>query len=196
MTTAPIDRAALEREFVERLRQRWARGARDYGDASFHAAPDVTVGEILSEVEDVAGWAFVLWVSLRQRLHAVTDNATTMQDLHARIDALTAERDHLHHALAGIATVLDRADDAPTRAALVGILREAAAIARVAPHARETLGRLQGQGQTVSRMPGAAQAVGAGSPPPPPFGSLVQGDTPHEGCGLTPFPVPADPKTA
>ncbi len=182
-TTAPIDRAALEAEFVERLRQRWARGARDYGDASFHAAPDVTVGEILSEVEDVAGWAFVLWVSLRQRLHAVTDSATTMQHLHARIDSLTAERDHLHHALADTATVLDRADDAPTRAALVGILREAAAIARVAPQTHETMAGLQGQGQPVSRVPGAAQAVGAGSPPPPPFGSQVAKRSPTRGEG-------------
>ena len=61
-------RQKLEAEFVRRLKKRWARGARDYGDASFEAPLPKTVAEILCEIEDIAGWSFILWVQLKRRL--------------------------------------------------------------------------------------------------------------------------------
>lgn len=67
------DRLALEAEFVERLHARWRRGAEAYGDQSFSKPLPVTAEEILAEVEDIAGWAFVMWVSLRKRLTAVIE---------------------------------------------------------------------------------------------------------------------------
>lgn len=61
-----------------------------------------------------------------------------------------------------------------------------AALARCATQTRTGLPH---QGRSVSRAPGAAQAVAAGSDPLP-FGSFLRGWVGHEGCGLTPFRGP------
>jgi len=53
--------AAFARAVEARLRQ----GEREYGGASFARPPGELVGEILEELEDVAGWAFVAWCRVR-----------------------------------------------------------------------------------------------------------------------------------
>lgn len=67
----PGERARLEKQFVAMLRKRWKSGARTYGDGSFYRPVPETVDQILDEVADIAGWAFVLWVQLKLRLDAV-----------------------------------------------------------------------------------------------------------------------------
>jgi hypothetical protein len=63
-----MDRRVLEDEFVAKLRAAWERGAKEYGDQSFANPPSSSVEEMLQELVDVAGWAFVAWVSLKGRL--------------------------------------------------------------------------------------------------------------------------------
>lgn len=41
-------------------------GRRNYGDASFSADPATLLTEIQAELEDVAGWSFVLWCRLQR----------------------------------------------------------------------------------------------------------------------------------
>lgn len=54
--------------FLDRLRARLERGAQDYGDKSFSKPLAELSDESLQEVEDIAGWSFVMWVRLRRRL--------------------------------------------------------------------------------------------------------------------------------
>jgi hypothetical protein len=79
MSTIPtpnLDEFAL---WSSRLRERWARGAERYGDASFACPIDETVQQILEEVEDVAGWLFVLWIQARRLRGDVIDTAQREQ---------------------------------------------------------------------------------------------------------------------
>lgn len=62
---------APEDEFVALLRERWRRGAVEYGNRSFGQPFPQTADEILQELVDVAGWAFVAWAGLRERLARV-----------------------------------------------------------------------------------------------------------------------------
>lgn len=57
--------------FVQAVEARLEAGAAAYGDRSFERPAGELVGEIAEELEDVAGWAFVLWCrmeSLKRRL--------------------------------------------------------------------------------------------------------------------------------
>ncbi|MCA8975202.1 MAG: hypothetical protein KDC98_10795 [Planctomycetes bacterium] len=54
---------ALDR-FVARLRARLTAGAREYGDTSFTRPAADLVDEIQQELEDVCGWALILWLRL------------------------------------------------------------------------------------------------------------------------------------
>lgn len=70
MTSRPSDNAVSPMVqafslFAERLRKRWAAGAQQYGDASFHRPLADTCRQIMEELEDVPGWAFVLWLQAR-----------------------------------------------------------------------------------------------------------------------------------
>jgi len=56
-------------EFFDVLRARLAKGAAEYGDKSFAKPTPTSAAEILEEILDVAGWAFVHWVAMRRRLH-------------------------------------------------------------------------------------------------------------------------------
>lgn len=58
VTDADIDR------FVGRLRARLAAGAVTYGDTSFTRPAAELVNEIQQELEDVCGWALLLWTRL------------------------------------------------------------------------------------------------------------------------------------
>lgn len=51
--------------FSDRLRKRWDAGAKRYGDQSFAAPMTETCRQIMEELEDVPGWAFVLWIQAR-----------------------------------------------------------------------------------------------------------------------------------
>ena len=57
--------AALGR-FVARLRGRLEAGAATYGDTSFQRPATDLVEEIQGELEDVAGWALLLWVRIER----------------------------------------------------------------------------------------------------------------------------------
>ena len=57
--------------FVEQVRTRLQKGARQYGDRSFTRPVPELVGEIQEELADVCGWSFILWTRL-ERLRAVT----------------------------------------------------------------------------------------------------------------------------
>lgn len=74
-----MQRADLEQEFAARLFERWRRGAVERGDASFDRPLATTADEMLQEVEDIAGWAFVLWVQLRMRLQRVVLAANRLE---------------------------------------------------------------------------------------------------------------------
>ena len=60
----PLD-ADLDR-FVARLRARLIKGAETYGDTSFTRPAADLVGEVQQELEDVCGWALLLWVRLNR----------------------------------------------------------------------------------------------------------------------------------
>lgn len=70
--------AALQVEFVGLLKARLEQGAIDYGDKSFHRPG--TAEEILDELVDVAGWAFVAWVQMRMRLQGLELAAQELDD--------------------------------------------------------------------------------------------------------------------
>lgn len=53
-------------EFFARVRQRHEDGAREYGDESYARPMHALVIEIMEELEDVAGWAFIGWERLRR----------------------------------------------------------------------------------------------------------------------------------
>jgi hypothetical protein len=72
-------RKELEDMFVEHLRARWAKGQAEYGDKSFDVPVFNTVQEILQEIEDLAGWSFILWCQVRSRMLGVRI-ATTDSD--------------------------------------------------------------------------------------------------------------------
>jgi hypothetical protein len=63
-----VTRQEDEDAFVARLRERWKKGAEEYGDASFEAPLLRTSEEMLQEIEDIAGWAFIAWCQLHRRL--------------------------------------------------------------------------------------------------------------------------------
>lgn len=67
----PEERHVLEEQFIARLRERWKHGGSVYGEVSFRLPPLATAEEILQEVEDLAGWAFILWCQISERLGAV-----------------------------------------------------------------------------------------------------------------------------
>ena len=126
---APIDREQLQAEFVERLRQRWARGAREYGDRSFTRPLPETAEQILEEIEDVAGWSLIAWQQVRERLQHVEDRAAALAAMQLRMEQLRAERDALAARLHAIAETLAGAGDCPTWAALAGLVAKAAMLA-------------------------------------------------------------------
>lgn len=61
--------------FAERLRKRWAGGAKRYGDASFRATMAETCRQVMEELEDVPGWSFVLWLQARMHCGEAIDLA-------------------------------------------------------------------------------------------------------------------------
>src|ERR1017187_7054889 len=52
--------------FIESIQKRLKVGERDYGDSSFEVPLVELVDEIQQELEDVAGWSFIMWSRLRQ----------------------------------------------------------------------------------------------------------------------------------
>jgi hypothetical protein len=57
-------------DFAAAIGRRLEKGRKAYGDRSFDLASPRLVDEVLEELEDVAGWSFVLWCRLR-RVRAV-----------------------------------------------------------------------------------------------------------------------------
>lgn len=65
--------------FLDQVAARLEVGRAEYGDRSFRRPPLETDGEILDEILDIAGWAFVKWVQMSERL--------------ARVEAAAARRE-------------------------------------------------------------------------------------------------------
>lgn len=80
------ERRRLQRRFIQDLAARLDRGAEEYGDRSFGRQPQHVFDEILDEVLDVAGWAFVAWVHMRERLEALLDRFERATDERRRVD--------------------------------------------------------------------------------------------------------------
>lgn len=70
-TTDPLDTFDT---FASAVRRRLEQGRREYGDSALSRPLPELRGELAEELEDVCGWAFLLWLRVR------------------RIDAATAER--------------------------------------------------------------------------------------------------------
>ena len=57
--------------FASKVRARLRKGAAVYGDRSFSADPADLLREIQEELEDVAGWGFILWTRLERARKAL-----------------------------------------------------------------------------------------------------------------------------
>ncbi len=57
--------------FASRVRERLEAGREAYGDRSFHAEPDVLLGELQQEALDLAGWGFVLFERIERAREAL-----------------------------------------------------------------------------------------------------------------------------
>lgn len=75
------ERKRLEAKFFLALRARLAKGDVEYGDKSFDSP--LLPEEILEEIVDIAGWAFVLWVQMQERLGRL-ETAARALDAHPR----------------------------------------------------------------------------------------------------------------
>lgn len=66
----PISDDALLRfpDFIQAVRARLETGRNVYGDKSFLQPPQETLEELANEALDLAGWGFVLWARIRQRI--------------------------------------------------------------------------------------------------------------------------------
>lgn len=53
-------------EFTAMLHERLERGEREYGDGSFTRPLGELPAEIMEELADVCGWAFVMWCRMRK----------------------------------------------------------------------------------------------------------------------------------
>lgn len=63
-----FNRFAHEQDFLARLQRAWQRGAQQYGDVSFDKPLAQTGEEILAELVDIAGWAFIAFARVREQL--------------------------------------------------------------------------------------------------------------------------------
>jgi hypothetical protein len=74
--TTDIDR------YLIRLRARLEAGAAEYGDLSFQKTTPTLLDEIQQELEDVSGWAFILWAKIdRLRRAAETVQPPACEDM-------------------------------------------------------------------------------------------------------------------
>jgi hypothetical protein len=60
-------------DFVASVERRLEKGRDVYGDRSFDLASPLLVDEILEELDDMAGWAFILWCRLRELRAALAE---------------------------------------------------------------------------------------------------------------------------
>ncbi len=71
-------------DFAAATDSRLKQGAREYGDRSFDLASTSLLDEIREELEDVAGWAFILWVRLGRVRDVLTVTGPSKAAGHAR----------------------------------------------------------------------------------------------------------------
>ena len=70
----PIDNseeAVRHRDFADEVRERMQAGRRTYGDKSFKLPFQTLMAESQQEAVDLAGWPYMAWRQLRQRLDAL-----------------------------------------------------------------------------------------------------------------------------
>ena len=53
-------------EFTTAVQRRLTKGARTYRNRNLRRSPTSLIGEIMEELEDVAGWACLCWARLRR----------------------------------------------------------------------------------------------------------------------------------
>jgi hypothetical protein len=79
-SSTPRSDEALERDwprFQERVRARVEQGKRDYGDSSFLRSTPEVLDELQQEIEDINGWAFLIWSRIETfRLHLAAKENT------------------------------------------------------------------------------------------------------------------------
>lgn len=71
---APVeksDEALSHRDFADEVRERMKAGRRTYGDKSFGLPFSMLMDEAKQEAVDLAGWPYMAWRQLRQRLDAL-----------------------------------------------------------------------------------------------------------------------------
>lgn len=68
------DDAMMHRDFADEVRERMERGRRTYGDKSFGLLFSMLMDEAKQEAIDLAGWPYMAWRQLRQRLDALPQN--------------------------------------------------------------------------------------------------------------------------
>lgn len=68
------DDAMRHRDFADEVRERMERGRRIYGDKSFGLMFSTLMYEAQQEAIDLAGWPYMAWRQLRQRLDALPEN--------------------------------------------------------------------------------------------------------------------------
>lgn len=64
--TLRLDVQAAFEQVVTRVERRLILGAEHYGDASLLTPLGASVDEIQEEIEDVLGWAVILWVKMER----------------------------------------------------------------------------------------------------------------------------------
>jgi len=71
MNNKENDPMAAWPEFMEAIKKRLEAGKREYGDSSFTRSASELAGEIEEELLDVAGWAFFLWLKIKEMEHSL-----------------------------------------------------------------------------------------------------------------------------
>ena len=72
-------------EYQRRIRLRIKQGAQEYGDTSFLSSPLALIEEIQQEIEDIAGWGFLLWTRL-ERMKRLASKLDTKELLNGDCD--------------------------------------------------------------------------------------------------------------
>ena len=87
----PIDNseeAVRHRDFADEVRERMQAGRRTYGDKSFNLPFQTLMAESQQEAVDLAGWPYMAWRQLRQRLDALPKNASMRWPIVQAMEAL------------------------------------------------------------------------------------------------------------
>lgn len=72
-------------DFFHQVEGRMAKGEREYGDTSFSVSPGRLAIEIREELEDVAGWSYIMWRRLVEMQNRTRDLDKLIKEQEARL---------------------------------------------------------------------------------------------------------------